>query len=144
MPCICLRHGSRSNLLNSGVKETRSSGFIGSRQPVRASMMSSASVSFSRSAGVNALESAAYDVLKDCVERPSTRGTVWHPASPRISALIANDLEVDRTFAMTRLTPELRRTAARNGGVLHASTQAEPRSGLGLNELLAGTPASRF
>ena len=34
------------------------------------------------------------------------------------------------------LTPELRRTAARNGGVLHASTQAEPRSGLGLNELL--------
>ena len=36
----------------------------------------------------------------------------------------------------TGLTPELRRTAARNGGVLHASTQAEPRSGLGLNELL--------
>ena len=34
------------------------------------------------------------------------------------------------------LTPELRRTALRNGGVLHASTQAEPRSGLGLNELL--------
>ena len=34
------------------------------------------------------------------------------------------------------ITPELRRTAARNGGVLHASTQAEPRSGLGLNELL--------
>ena len=34
------------------------------------------------------------------------------------------------------LTPELRRTAARDGGVLHASTQAEPRSGLGLNELL--------
>ena len=38
------------------------------------------------------------------------------------------------------LTPELRRTAARNGGVLHASTQAEPRSGLGLNELLGCTP----
>ena len=38
--------------------------------------------------------------------------------------------------ACKRLTPELRRTAARNGGVLHASTQAEPRSGLGLNELL--------
>ena len=37
---------------------------------------------------------------------------------------------------MRHLTPELRRTAARNGGVLHASTQAEPRSGLGLNELL--------
>ena len=39
-------------------------------------------------------------------------------------------------YFWTGLTPELRRTAARNGGVLHASTQAEPRSGLGLNELL--------
>jgi hypothetical protein len=34
------------------------------------------------------------------------------------------------------LTPELRRTAARPGGVVHVTTQAEPRSGLGLNELL--------
>ncbi len=40
----------------------------------------------------------------------------------------------------SNLTPELRRTALRNGGVLHASTQAEPRSGLGLNELLARRP----
>ena len=112
MPCICLRHGSRSNLLNSGAKETRSSGFIDLRQPVGASIMSSASVSFSRSSAVNELESAAYDVLKDCAERPSTRGTVWHPASPRIIAVIASDLEVDRTFAMTRLTPELSRPAS--------------------------------
>ena len=42
------------------------------------------------------------------------------------------------------LTPELRRTALRNGGVLHASTQAEPRSGLGLNELLGLTPVENF
>ena len=38
------------------------------------------------------------------------------------------------------LTPELSRTDLRNGGVLHASTQAEPRSGLGLNELLGLSP----
>ena len=41
------------------------------------------------------------------------------------------------------LTPELRRTALRNGGVLHASTQAEPRSGLGLNELLGHNSRDR-
>ena len=34
------------------------------------------------------------------------------------------------------LTPELSRTAARRGGVVHVTAQAEPRSGLGLNELL--------
>ena len=34
------------------------------------------------------------------------------------------------------LTPELSRTAARHGGVVKPATQAEPRSGLGLNELL--------
>ena len=34
------------------------------------------------------------------------------------------------------LTPELSRTAARNGGVVHVTHAAEPRSGLGLNELL--------
>ena len=38
-----------------------------------------------------------------------------------------------------RIVPNLRRTALRNGGVLHASTRAEPRSGLGLNELLGPT-----
>ena len=36
------------------------------------------------------------------------------------------------------LTPELSRTAARHGGVVHVTAQAEPRSGLGLNELLGG------
>ena len=41
-----------------------------------------------------------------------------------------------RTLDRSELTPELSRTAARHGGVVHASTQAEPRSGLGLNELL--------
>jgi hypothetical protein len=46
-------------------------------------------------------------------------------------------------FSSAHLTPELRRTALRNGGVLHASTQAEPRSGLGLNELLGGTAYAR-
>ena len=34
------------------------------------------------------------------------------------------------------LTPELSRAAARLGGVVHVTAQAEPRSGLGLNELL--------
>ena len=53
-----------------------------------------------------------------------------HGTSP-VSALCG-----PRILAYADLTPELRRTAARNGGVLHASTQAEPRSGLGLNELL--------
>ena len=47
-------------------------------------------------------------------------------------------------LAVCGLTPELRRTALRNGGVLHASTQAEPRSGLGLNELLGLTPVENF
>ena len=42
-----------------------------------------------------------------------------------------------KNYFFCALTPELSRAAARNGGVLHASTQAEPRSGLGLNELLA-------
>ena len=41
------------------------------------------------------------------------------------------------------LTPELSRTAARHGGVVNATTWAEPRSGLGLNELL-GAPSVRF
>ena len=35
-----------------------------------------------------------------------------------------------------RLTPELSRTDLRRGGVVHVTAQAEPRSGLGLNELL--------
>ena len=34
------------------------------------------------------------------------------------------------------LTPELSRTDLRRGGVVHVTAQAEPRSGLGLNELL--------
>ena len=34
------------------------------------------------------------------------------------------------------LTPELSRTDLRHGGVVHVTAQAEPRSGLGLNELL--------
>ena len=34
------------------------------------------------------------------------------------------------------LTPELSRAAARLGGVVHVTAQAEPRSGLGSNELL--------
>jgi hypothetical protein len=34
------------------------------------------------------------------------------------------------------LTPELSRAAARLGGVVHVPAQAEPRSGLGSNELL--------
>ena len=37
---------------------------------------------------------------------------------------------------MWRLTPELSRTDLRRGGVVHVTAQAEPRSGLGLNELL--------
>ena len=37
------------------------------------------------------------------------------------------------------LTPELSRTDLRHGGVVHVTAQAEPRSGLGLNELL-GAP----
>jgi hypothetical protein len=37
------------------------------------------------------------------------------------------------------LTPELSRTDLRRGGVVHVTAQAEPRSGLGLNELL-GVP----
>jgi hypothetical protein len=41
---------------------------------------------------------------------------------------------LSRNLFITRLTPELRRTAARTGGVVHVTTQAEPRSGLGLNE----------
>ena len=36
----------------------------------------------------------------------------------------------------TGLTPELSRTDLRHGGVVHVTAQAEPRSGLGLNELL--------
>ena len=36
----------------------------------------------------------------------------------------------------TGLTPELSRTDLRRGGVVHVTAQAEPRSGLGLNELL--------
>ena len=48
----------------------------------------------------------------------------------------AEEMLFTRIYFFCALTPELRRTAARNGGVLHASTQAEPRSGLGLNELL--------
>ena len=42
-----------------------------------------------------------------------------------------------RNRNISALTLELRRTAARRGGMLHASMQAEPRSGLGLNEMLA-------
>ena len=37
---------------------------------------------------------------------------------------------------LARLTPELSRTDLRRGGVVHVTAQAEPRSGLGLNELL--------
>ncbi len=37
---------------------------------------------------------------------------------------------------MRSLTPELSRTDLRRGGVVHVTAQAEPRSGLGLNELL--------
>ena len=39
-------------------------------------------------------------------------------------------------FVWRRLTPELSRTDLRHGGVVHVTAQAEPRSGLGLNELL--------
>ena len=43
------------------------------------------------------------------------------------------------------LTPELSRAAARLGGVVHVTAQAEPRSGLGLNELLgASSPAAHY
>ena len=43
----------------------------------------------------------------------------------------------------TGLTPELSRAAARLGGVVHVTAQAEPRSGLGSNELL-GRASGRF
>ena len=39
-------------------------------------------------------------------------------------------------FSDEDLTPELSRTDLRRGGVVHVTAQAEPRSGLGLNELL--------
>ena len=43
------------------------------------------------------------------------------------------------------LTPELSRTAARHGVMVHATIYAEPRSGLGLNELLgASSPAAHY
>ena len=43
-----------------------------------------------------------------------------------------------------RLTPELSRTDLRRGGVVHVTAQAEPRSGLGLNELLDGRSVHIF
>jgi hypothetical protein len=43
-----------------------------------------------------------------------------------------------RDHALQGLTPELSRTDLRHGGVVHVTAQAEPRSGLGLNELLGG------
>lgn len=41
------------------------------------------------------------------------------------------------------LTLGLRLTAVRTGGVVHVTTQVEPRSGFGLNELLGRTVRSR-
>jgi len=46
-------------------------------------------------------------------------------------------------FFWPGLTPELSRAAARLGGVVHVTAQAEPRSGLGSNELL-GRASGRF
>ena len=46
------------------------------------------------------------------------------------------DPHVEKIFVWRRLTPELSRAAARLGDVVNATTLAEPRSGLGLNELL--------
>ena len=43
---------------------------------------------------------------------------------------------VDGNLLWSGLTPELSRTDLRHGGVVHVTAQAEPRSGLGLNELL--------
>src|SRR6478672_9413043 len=59
-----------------------------------------------------------------------------HTVPQLVGELCLISLSQLRPLHQRHLTPELRRTAARNGGVLHASTQAEPRSGLGLNELL--------
>ena len=46
------------------------------------------------------------------------------------------DPHVEKIFVWRRLTPELSRTDLRRGGVVNVTAQAEPRSGLGLNELL--------
>ena len=54
----------------------------------------------------------------------------------RSSSRLCREQLFTKNYFFCALTPELSRTDLRHGGVVHVSAQAEPRSGLGLNELL--------